>query len=460
MTNPKTSYKGRVLPGAGIGQRGKLGRVDKNRADTFYENDETRYFTTTGTHIKPTERADYEVKYTHRTDTTEPYMGDAYNAVKSQRVNPLFKESARQQLEDFGFRNVDLENVGKDTFDYGKNSFDLPPNERDVTKDRTYEGNVTAQVKALTAPLEDFFKNTRKEYTIQHPRQYGQLQPQFPDKITVKDPNDVARTTIKETNVHDSSTGNLRGPNKSIVYDPDDITRKTVRETNDPVSTTLNLSGGTFKSTVYDPNDKTRTTHKETLIYEKRSGNLQRGEGRNGGYQIMEADPRTTQKEYLSTKDYYGVATYTNADGYIVTDATVPMTQKEHLSDRQHYGVAGAVENKAQMSQDVLENTTSNVLKEGTLEGRVPTAQGAKVAVTADEMNLDIRKIEQDYMNKRETTNPGSISNTHLPTEAFEFTKDPVSLDNKQVDRLDVTEIKALRTNPYTLPSFQSIAAS
>ena len=28
----------------------------------------------------------------------------------------------------------------------------------------------------------------------------------------VKDPNDKARTTIKETNIHDNRSGNLKGP--------------------------------------------------------------------------------------------------------------------------------------------------------------------------------------------------------------------------------------------------------
>ena len=34
--------------------------------------------------------------------------------------------------------------------------------------------------------------------------------------------NDVARTTIKETNIHDNRTGNLHGPKKISVHDPND----------------------------------------------------------------------------------------------------------------------------------------------------------------------------------------------------------------------------------------------
>ena len=50
-------------------------------------------------------------------------------------------------------------------------------------------------------------------------------------KSSVKDPNDVAKTTIKETNIHDSRTGNLGGPIKLTVYDPNDVAKTTIKET-------------------------------------------------------------------------------------------------------------------------------------------------------------------------------------------------------------------------------------
>ena len=50
--------------------------------------------------------------------------------------------------------------------------------------------------------------------------------------MIVHDPNDIARTTIKETNIHDTRSGNLQGPIKLKVYDPNDIARTTIKETN------------------------------------------------------------------------------------------------------------------------------------------------------------------------------------------------------------------------------------
>ena len=39
-----------------------------------------------------------------------------------------------------------------------------------------------------------------------------------PIKLTTYDPNDVARTTIKETNIHDVRTGNVGGISKGGAY--------------------------------------------------------------------------------------------------------------------------------------------------------------------------------------------------------------------------------------------------
>jgi hypothetical protein len=460
LTNPKETYEGRVVSGAGIGQRGQVGQMDKNRADTYFENSADRYFTTTGAEIAQAQRPDYEVKATNRFDTTTEYVGDAVAITnKAPKLDPLVRDTNRQQLEEFGFRNADLDNFGKgEFFDFGKETFDLPPNERDVTADRTYHGNIATATKALTAPLEDIFKNTRKEYTVQHPRQFGSLNPQFPDKITVKDPNDVARTTIKETNIHDTSTGQLRGPNKSVVYDPQEIAKRTIRETNGDVDVSLNISGGEYKGKAYDPDQKARTTHKETLVDEKRNGSIQGLERRNAGFEVTDYSAPTTQKEFLSTKDYIGQAgTGEKADGaYQVTEYTAPTTQKQFLSDKDHFGGAGAAEAKRPMSKEDMQNARVNVLKEGTLRGRAPTKESVKVAAGTENVTIKIKRIDADNVNPRAAgNNKDNIKNEMLSSQtAFNFTKQRNLTDIDHVERLDINTLSSLRTNPYAMQSF------
>jgi hypothetical protein len=458
-TKPKETYGGRTLPGAGIAQRGKTGEMNKNRADTFFVNTPDRYFTTVGAETRETARAEYEVKDTNRTETsTNSYVGSANAASKANKLDPQVRDSMRQQLNEFGFRNADLDNYGKgENYDFGKETFDLPPNERDATTERTYQGNVVRLVKERTAPLEDIFKNTRKEYTVQHPRQYGQLQPTFPDKITVKDPNDVARTTIKETNIHDTRlSGNFRANVKSVVYDPEDIARRTTRETAEEVDTALNVAGER-KGKVYDPDMKTRTTAKETLIDEKRNGNIERLEGRVGAYDYIDVEAPTTQKEFLSNKDYIGGGGATAGlqdGGYQVANTIAPDTQKQFLSDKDHYGSAGSVEYKSPMSQQDAKNARINVLKEGTLLGREPTQESVKVAYGGEDINVKIRKIEDDYINKRAATsnNPDNIRNAVLSATAFTFTKERTVSEFDHADRLDANMISALDTNPFSIP--------
>ena len=53
-----------------------------------------------------------------------------------------------------------------------------------------------------------------------------------PGRSTIYDPNNVARTTIKETNIHNNHSGNMNGPEQLTIYDPNDHTRTTIKETN------------------------------------------------------------------------------------------------------------------------------------------------------------------------------------------------------------------------------------
>ena len=41
----------------------------------------------------------------------------------------------------------------------------------------------------------------------------------------------MARTTIKETTIHNSREGNVKGPEKLTVYDPIDVAKTTIKET-------------------------------------------------------------------------------------------------------------------------------------------------------------------------------------------------------------------------------------
>ena len=54
---------------------------------------------------------------------------------------------------------TDENNVG----DYGKNSIENKPNERDVTQIREHRQNLTTTVKKIITPLTDLFRRTKRK---------------------------------------------------------------------------------------------------------------------------------------------------------------------------------------------------------------------------------------------------------------------------------------------------------
>ena len=124
---------------------------------------------------------------------------------------------------------VNDEGVG----DYGKSSIENKPNERDLTQVRTHRANLTTTVKKVITPLTDLFRRTRKENFVGNMRPDGNMKAAMPSKLTIYDPNDIARTTIKETNINNEHEGFLQGGEfKGKVHDPNDVARTTLKELN------------------------------------------------------------------------------------------------------------------------------------------------------------------------------------------------------------------------------------
>ena len=275
LSNPKLQYKGRVIAGQKEIQRGLVSKPNKNRPDTYYRNCQDRYFTSV-VNPKNKVREKVRAKRTNR-QCSKSYTGTAGPTInKRPEKKGLYRKSRRNCYINSGIRNLAVEgswNPNEDNENYGKNSMDLPLNERDTTTKETPKLNLTTTIKSIIAPIQDLFKTTRKENFIGNPRPNGNFGAQIPNKITVHDPGDVARTTIKETNIHDTRSGQMSGPNKLTVYDPNDIARTTIKETNIHDIRSGNMTGPN-KIKVHDSNDIARTTIKETNIHDTRSGNM------------------------------------------------------------------------------------------------------------------------------------------------------------------------------------------
>ena len=149
-----------------------------------------------------------------------------------------YRSPMAQQYGGAGYRNADGSSAGLmkqgAADDYGKSGYEIRPNERFFTGDRAQGLNLSpAEAGAVTTHYEDESRPTRRGETIGNIQQAGVATgyANGAPAITVWDPNDIARTTVKEGTVEWGWFGQAApgadGPSRLKVYDPEDIARPT-----------------------------------------------------------------------------------------------------------------------------------------------------------------------------------------------------------------------------------------
>ena len=322
-TDPKITYYGRVIAGQKIAKPTKIGTVYKNKPDTYYIQEPDRYFTTTGQVIAPEQRPCIVTKYTNR-KTTElktrtggaaPTHGTVAQVRSKHKISHKISyrgDAARNASISNQWSILDLFGLGKDKKesvpnDYGKQSIKIRNNKRILNKEN--EKDVIMNYKAPnergTARNNDKIRITKKDMNINNKREYGNLN-STTKKGVVYDPNNVPRTTIKESNIHNNHSGQISSQvGKGAVYDPNDVARTTIKETNIDNNYSGQIYSDVTKGAVYDPNDVARTTIKETNIHNNYSGII--GNKNRGGVVYDPNDvARTTIKETNIDNNYTG----------------------------------------------------------------------------------------------------------------------------------------------------------
>ena len=455
VTRPKLSYEGRIIDGQNTTMRGDIGELNKNRVERFSELNEDNLFTTVGANTKETKRPFQVIKATNRKDTSTEYGGIAYDNIQST-VRSKIQDTSRQQLGDYGKRNEDKTYIGTEEDDYGKTNILVYSNERDITLTKGYQGNLTTAVKSIIAPLQDLFKLTPKEYTAQAKQPYGNMHAQFPDKLTVYNPNSIAKTTLKEQLIHDQVNTYITPEyNRGPAYDDKEIAKITTRNTLKNEDHNLNLSARTaLKTTVYNPNEIAKITTKQTTENNKNSGFISRTTFQEGGgYKTTLYEAPHTHKQFL-TDEYKGGIKYTTS-GTNVEIYDVPETQKGLQADYEYEGTAISKDKKT-MSYSDKYNMIVNDVKEMLLEDRVPTKTGAKESVNANMVNLQPEKLQKASI--EDETNYSAISKIYNTlNENVDFTKQKKTYDNYDNTRLDTAILDAYKQNPY-VHSLNSVA--
>ena len=147
-----------------------------------------------------TQRENFEARENCKKQSRET-IGTGGVTVKHRNIE-TFRKTRRNVYCNSGLRNVSIAHgfdSENENSDYGKHSFVAAPNERDTTNTCKHNSNITTIVKAITKPLEDIMKKTKKEnVSWLGSRPNGNMNAQIPAKQTVYDPNDVAKQQLRK----------------------------------------------------------------------------------------------------------------------------------------------------------------------------------------------------------------------------------------------------------------------
>jgi hypothetical protein len=212
-TNPKVTFGLANLEGPAQGTfvRGIEGKIEKNRPDTFYLNTPDRWFTTNGQEKGQTVRSAQVMQPIKSNDGREYFGNGNGNQDGASLAGPAeqnFRKSRRPILAPFDkykgpAHNMSYKAGGDSTKDdYGKDGYNALPNSRTTGRQADEFGIVSGWLKAITAPVMDMLRPSRKENLIGNMRPNGNAGGAYGvNEARVWNPADRLKTTIKEQTI-------------------------------------------------------------------------------------------------------------------------------------------------------------------------------------------------------------------------------------------------------------------
>jgi hypothetical protein len=234
-TNPKLEYELTNHEGPAestIKNVGLLGRVEKQRPDTFFINTQDRWFTTNGAEKGERLRPIEEMGVIRRNDIASDYLGPAGAVDRQATVAPSNFEPSRKvnlPCKDVNHSTA----VGRGPITDGDKRIEnltksMVPNHRSSIKQPdAIRSGFSSAIGAVIAPFMDVLRPSRKEEIMGTVRVYGDVAPNVP-KSYVNNPNDTTTTTIKETTLY-SPQFNINNQKESLYvnnYTPMDLTQR------------------------------------------------------------------------------------------------------------------------------------------------------------------------------------------------------------------------------------------
>ena len=194
-----------------------MGRVEKQRPDTFFINTQDRWLTTTGAEKGETLRSIQEMGIIKRNDIVTDYAGPAGPADRKAAYAPEnFEKTKRKESMTCGVNHSSAQGRGPTT---GADNFlrshtNYENNRSTVSQPDTLRSGFSGAIGAVIAPIMDIFRPTRKEETTANVRIYGEATSSVPSSY-VYNPNDTTTTTVKETTLY-SPTFNINNQKEGM----------------------------------------------------------------------------------------------------------------------------------------------------------------------------------------------------------------------------------------------------
>lgn len=208
-----------------------LGRVEKQRPDTFFINSQDRWLTTTGASKGETLRPIQETGIIRRNDIPIDYMGPAGAIdVKAATAPQNYEPSKRHDVLAGGVNHSTAIGRGDNTDKeaYLRSHTNYENNRSTVRQPDTIRSGFSAAIGAVIAPLMDILRPTRKDETMNNVRIYGDAGTSSMVKGPVYNPQDTTPTTVKETTLY-SPTFNINNQKDGIYvnnYTSPDLTQR------------------------------------------------------------------------------------------------------------------------------------------------------------------------------------------------------------------------------------------
>lgn len=207
--NPKVTYEGQMLGAYKPNQSASvkhIGRVEKNRPDTYFINSEDRWLTTTGIEKAQKARGTISLRPENRAFQTREYFGQSAPDANGTYSTPIVQRSQKPQFKS--------ENMGvatskdgwqvknKDMREIQQEGYKPLANARNLTKQQKEMGPVSRGFRAMVTPILDVLRPSRKQNVIGNMRPTGNPDGKYSvANNVIWNPADKLKTTIKEQTI-------------------------------------------------------------------------------------------------------------------------------------------------------------------------------------------------------------------------------------------------------------------